>query len=431
MASKVTHAGSDMNLLNMFKRRYHGFCILLTALSLSACTIIPGTYEFSQTYVPSTELPVAKTVAITPALIDEMAAQEAERKAAINKDQDLMEKRLAGTVLCNTGGTPSWSSDSTKKPMPTRGGQSAACDPRELPGGSKPYEYRLGVGDQLLINVWGNPDLNLVGVASATNVTSPSASGAYRFVATNGKLYFPFVGEIQAEGLTVNEFRRNLTRALTPYVKEPQIDMSVIRYQSQKVYLTGEVSRQGVYPITDIPLRVTDLIGQAGLSPTADLYNVILTRDGKNYSLDLYDLYYQGRSGENVLLKNGDRVTVPDLQFRKIFIMGEVLAPKSYVMRRGSMTLTEVLMDAGGINQLTSAPGRIYVLRADKDNNPVIYQLHAGQPEGLVLGERFVMKPRDFVFVNPTDMTMIGRFIGQFNPFTSAAATAVGFGAVQ
>lgn len=409
--------------------------VLLLAIGLNACTFVPGTYQFGQTFVPVGEIPEPKMVAITPTVISELAMEEADKKARINKAQDLMEKRLADAVNCKIADLdPSLSTASNKKSAYVRGGKSSACDPADIMGTRKYYAYRLGVGDQLLINVWGNPDLNLVGsttAASSTGITAPSASGAFRFVAPNGKLYYPFVGLIQAEGLTVDDFRQNLTRALSPYIKDPQIDVSVLRYQSQKVYLTGEVERQGIYPITDVPLRVTDLIGLAGLRQSADLYNVILTRDNTNYPLDLYELYYEGRSGENVLLKHGDRVTIPDVQFRKIFIMGEVLSPKSYVMRRGNMTLTEVLLDAGGLNQYTSAPGRIYVLRADKDNQPIVYQLHAGQPEGLLMGERFIMKPRDFVFVNPTDLTIIGRVIGQLNPFVSAGTAAVGFNAIQ
>lgn len=402
--------------------------LFVGALSLGACTIIPGTYEFSQTYVPMGSMPPSRTVAITPAVIEELAAQESEQKSQLNKQAALVEKRLADSTPCKGLASPYVSSaKSIKESFSSRGGQSSPCDPRELAAES--YVYRLGVGDKLSINVWGSPDLNLVGTASSTNVTTPSASGATRYVGPNGKLYFPFVGEIQAEGLTLNQFRVNLTKALSAYIKDPQIDVGVVGFQSQKVYLTGDVQKQGVYPITDIPLRVTDLIGQAGLSPTADLYNVVLSRDGKNTTLDLYDLYYEGRSGENVLLKNGDRVTVPDDKSRKVYVMGEVGASKSYMMRRGKMSLTEVLMDAGGINQLTSAPGRIYVLRADRDGSPVVYQLHAGQPEGFVLGDRFIVKPKDFVFVNPTDITIIGRTIGQlftfFAPVASVAATGV------
>lgn len=407
----------------------HVVFLALVSVFLTACTIIPGTYEFSQTWVPMGSMPPSKTVAITPAVIDELSAQEKEQKAALNKQALLEEKRLADTTQCK-GATSldGYPNKAGRSPVSTRGGQSSPCDPRELMPDA--YVYRLGVGDKLSINVWGNPDLNLVGSATATNMTTPSASGATRYVGPNGKLYFPFVGEIQAEGLTLNQFRISLSKALSAYIKDPQIDVGVTSFQSQKVYLTGDVQKQGVYPITDVPLRITDLIGQAGLSPTADLYNVILTRNGTNTSLDLYDLYYEGKSGENVLLKHGDRVTVPDDKSRKLYVMGEVGASRSYMMRRGRMSLTEVLMDAGGINQLTSAPGRIYVLRADSDGSPIIYQLHAGQPEGFVLGDRFVMKPRDFVFVNPTDITIIGRVIGQlftsFTPVATAATTGVG-----
>ena len=93
-------------------------------------------------------------------------------------------------------------------------------------------------------------------------------------------------------------------------------------------------------------------------------------------------------------------------------------------MRRGNMTLTEVLSDAGGVSPFSGAANEVYVLRADGSGKPIVYLLDATQPQALVLAEKFPIKPRDVVFVNPTGPTMIGRFIGQFLPLIQSVNTA-------
>lgn len=384
----------------------------LVVLSLGACTFLPGQYETTQKWTPSSELPELKSFAITPALIRELDLQEEERKAQINKEQMLTEQVLANTVVCTsgTGLEPRMLGASMQ-----RGARSKGCDPMAIRG-TLSYEYKLGVGDVLRINVWNNPDFNLFGTAaSGTTIANvPPAQGAGRLIEDGGKLYFPLIGDQQAAGLTVKEFRQKIIRSLSNYIKDPQVDVSVISYRSQRVFLNGEVRVPGVYPITDIPQRISDLIGTAGgATIEADLYSVTLTRDKKTYNLDLYDFYYEGRTGENILLKAGDVVNVADRQSRKVFVMGEVLKPGSQIMRRGKVSLTEAIMDAGGVNQLSVAAGRVYVLRADSTGAPVLYQLDASQPEAMVMGSQFILKPRDYVFVNPTDLTLIGRTVAQ------------------
>lgn len=398
----------------------------LMALMLSACTIWPGQYEFTQKLAATTELPASRSMAITPALIQELKVEEQERKAQINKDQMLTEKRLADTVICNAG-TGLEPITSTGKPINQRGGQSNACDP----AAHRPlaYEYKMGVGDVVRVNVWGNPEFNLFGTAAAgtgsTIANAPPAQGAGRVIEENGKMYFPLVGEQQAAGLTIREFRQRITRSLSTYIKDPQIDVNVVSFRSQRVFLNGEIKVPGVYPITDIPQRITDLIGVAGgTTPESDLSNVTLTREKKVYNLDLYDLYYEGRTGENILLKGGDVINIGDRQARKVFVMGETGKTGSMLMRRGKISLTEAIMDAGGMKMNSAATGRVYVLRADTDGSPIIYQLDASQPSAMVLGNQFILKPQDYVFVNPTDITMIGRIIAQLFPELTGAATA-------
>jgi len=116
------------------------------------------------------------------------------------------------------------------------------------------YDYRIGKGDQISITVWGlndifpisniNPDQNL------------------RRVDSNGNIFFPYVGIVKAHGKSQDELRNDLSNALSQYFKDPQLDISIARFNSQKTYLLGEVLQPLKIDITDIPLSLSDALGQ-------------------------------------------------------------------------------------------------------------------------------------------------------------------------
>ena len=285
--------------------------------------------------------------------------------------------------------------------------------------------YRLGPQDVLRIFVWGNPDLTPVVTTMTTGNVATTPAG--RTVSDRGDIFFPMVGNIKAAGLTVPEFRESLAKQLSKFIKDPQVEVDVSGFRSQKMFIAGEVKTPGVVPITDVTLRLADAIGlSGGFTPEADIHNAVLTRGKQSTQIDLDRMYYGGDTSANVILQSGDILSVPDRQFRKVFVLGElgtaagINQSRSYVMRRGRMSLSEVIADAGGLNPFSSAAGKVFLMRPDSNGEPIIYQLDASNPESLIMAEQFTVRPRDVVFVSPTDITEFGRFIGQFFPLTSA-----------
>ncbi|NLD68712.1 MAG: exopolysaccharide biosynthesis protein, partial [Limnobacter sp.] len=293
-----------------------------------------------------------------------------------------------------------------------------------------PSEYRIGSGDALRITVWNHPDLNLPPNLAVTTITALSgavqpASNVvpHRVVAHDGTLFFPLVGKIRAAGRTSLELRDELTRQLARLVKDPQVEVEVANFRSKRVFMVGELKTPGNLSITDVPLRIADAIGQAGgNTPNADLSAVTVTRGDRQFTVNLERMYYEGDMSRNLLLQHGDVVTVPDRRERKIFVMGEVMKPTSYILPRGRTTLAEAVSDAGGPNPLSSHAGQIFVLRADEQaDRPLVFQLDARSPEALVLADRFVLQPRDIVYVDPTQLARAGRLIAQLTPWLQSA----------
>ena len=310
----------------------------------------------------------------------------------------------------------------------TKATQLALKKPAALPKATS-FPYRLGKQDVLRIFVWGNPDLTPLNTTVTTTSTASTPAG--RVIDEHGDIFFPMVGTIRAEGLTVSEFRKVLTKRLSKFVIDPQIDVDVAAFRSQKIYVSGQVRNPGIVPVTDQPTTLTNVLGQAG-GPTenGDLYSVILTRGKVSITLNVDRLYYDGNLAADLTLQHGDLLTVPEKAARKVFVLGEVgnqvgsNQARSYVMRRGTMTLTEVISDAGGLSPFSAAANEVYVMRLDKAGKPVVYQLDASQPQALLMAEQFQIQPRDLVFVNPTGPILLGRFIAQFLPLLQSANVA-------
>jgi polysaccharide export outer membrane protein len=107
--------------------------------------------------------------------------------------------------------------------------------------------YRLGAEDEIQIRVWSHDDL--------TRTTR---------VGLNGTISFPFVDEIKAQGLSVQELQKELERRLGPkYVVDPHVTITVTEFKSQKFFVVGNVQKPGTYPLTK-PIRVVEAISQAG-----------------------------------------------------------------------------------------------------------------------------------------------------------------------
>tara|TARA_B100000925_G_scaffold291239_1_gene278624 strand:+ start:2586 stop:3410 length:825 start_codon:yes stop_codon:yes gene_type:complete len=114
--------------------------------------------------------------------------------------------------------------------------------------------YLIGNGDQIAITVWGLPEIFPI-----TNI-NPDAN--LRRVDSNGNIFFPYVGTIKAEGISQNQLRDSISSALSLYFTDPQVDVTIARFNSQKVYLLGEVTKPSKINITDIPLTLAEALGE-------------------------------------------------------------------------------------------------------------------------------------------------------------------------
>src|SRR4051812_37569110 len=142
-------------------------------------------------------------------------------------------------------------------------------------GNAVPGPYTVAPYDILQVTVWDHPELT----APTGQFRSPEENG--NPVNVDGTVYYPHVGVVPVAGKTVAEIRTILTTRLAAVIQKPQLDVRVASFRGKSVQVTGEVIQPTRVPITDIPMRVQDVVAIArGFTPEADAANVTLTRKG-------------------------------------------------------------------------------------------------------------------------------------------------------
>ena len=237
-------------------------------------------------------------------------------------------------------------------------------------------------------------------------------------ISEDGTIYFPYAGVIQVAGLTVVQLRALLTEKLSSTIENVQLEVRVAAYRSQRVYVVGEVNQPGIVPITDVPMTVVEAINRAGgFSEQADRRNITLTRGDSTQRIDLLALYENGDISQNVQLRSSDILSVADRSFNKVFVLGAVNRPGSQILDRHRVTLAEALSDAADIDQVIANPYQIFVLRGGE--RPEIYHLASKSPEAMLLADRFVLQPRDVVYVDAADIVRWNRVVSNLLPTTT------------
>lgn len=301
--------------------------------------------------------------------------------------------------------------------------QAAAQVPSELLA-HKPADYRVGAGDILNVTIWNQPELMLTGTTS----TNPEQAG--RVVRPDGTIFYPFAGVVKVTGLTLDEVRTTLTQRLTKVLQSPQLDVSVSRYGSQKVYLGGAFRRSQPLEITTVPLSLTEAIGRGEVSTTdADLSGLILKRDGVTYPINLENLGLDGTNTSRIYLKHNDELYIPYNDRRKVYLMGELQQQRALAFKTTGISLADALSSAGGLRQETSKSEAVYVIR---DTSPAgrpgavttIFTLDSDSPTALALSASFQLKPSDVVYVGTAQISRWNRFLSQLFPSASLLNTA-------
>jgi len=277
-------------------------------------------------------------------------------------------------------------------------------------------KYLIKIGDVFDVYVDADPNFNTLGA----------------IVKTDGKLSLKVLGEIEVEGLTIDEAKDTVEVALRRYIRiMPRLSLIPVKIKSAQVSLLGEVVKPGLYDI-NADMCVLDVISAAGgvaklqlqneQVDIADIDNAYIVRDNKILPVNFNELLIKGNQLHNILLKDKDYIYIPSLASKQVFVLGEVGAPGKYMLSK-NLTLSKVIAQAGGKN--ISSGINVLVIRGNL-KKPTIYRINISSV--LLSGKSdFLLKPDDVVYLPRSPIyvynDVINNILPTLNLVNSASST--------
>ena len=140
--------------------------------------------------------------------------------------------------------------------------------------------------------------------------TNPTQSETY-VINSEGNIFHRLFGLVHLGGITVDKAQSTLAEMAKRYYRDPIVSIDVIELSSRNVFVFGEVLRPGIYPIEGNIQLAEFLANIGGLSPSADLREIVVTRkQGKPIVFNMEDFLFKRIDSKNVYLEDGDRIVV-------------------------------------------------------------------------------------------------------------------------
>ena len=269
-------------------------------------------------------------------------------------------------------------------------------------------EYRIGPLDMVQVVVWEHPEL-----------TSPMGQyqPAGQKVTTDGKLFYPYAGELQVAGLTAQELRAEITKRLSDKIlNDPQVDVRVTGYNSLKAFVSGAVNKPGFVPFNEMPMTIPNAIAAVGgFAEEADPSAMQLRRGEKVYDINYLEAFRTNLPLDRILLKPDDQIFVPALsetqKENRVYVMGEVSRTGTVNVNRGKLSLAEALASSGGLSTQYASSRSIYVIRNTSEKQIDVFHLNAKNAMALAMAGRFNLNARDVVYVDASGLATWNRII--------------------
>ena len=202
-----------------------------------------------------------------------------------------------------------------------------------------PKNYILSAGDELLINVWGDSELNLK-----------------LKVSPEGTILIPNLGPVSVSGLTIetaeNRIRQELGRIMSTLSGNTDgantfVSVSLSQIRSIKVNIVGEVVAPGTYTLPSFATLFNALYAAGGVNEIGSLRGIKVYRNSKEVAkLDVYDYLLNGKYNTNIRLEENDMVIVSPYDQLAV-VQGKVKRNRIFELKKGE-TLSQLLNMAGG-----------------------------------------------------------------------------------
>ena len=203
-----------------------------------------------------------------------------------------------------------------------------------------PRNYRLGPGDEVIVDIFG---------ANQTTLRS--------VISPEGSINVDILGPVYLNGMNIEEANAFLKKKLASIYagikregEGTDIRLSLGQIRSIQINVLGEVTLPGTYNLSSFSTVFHALYRAGGIKEPGSLRNIIVNRNGKNIAtVDVYDFLMNGNRSGDIRLEEGDVILVPSYK-TLVKVNGKVKRPMLFELKEGE-TLSQLIDYAGGFAQ--------------------------------------------------------------------------------
>jgi polysaccharide export outer membrane protein len=280
-------------------------------------------------------------------------------------------------------------------------------------------EQVAGVGDVLNISIFEAAPGGLFTPATAAGARPGNfVDLPAQAIDQKGSIYVPYAGEIPAAARTLPDIQQAIVARLRNRAIEPQVVVSLNQQHSSVVSVLGDVNTPGVLALNSVGERLLALVARAG-GPKFEAIEsyVTLQRDGKQVRVLLSRIVHDPR--ENIFIRPNDVIFITHEAptFTALGALNQnVFGFNSEItFDVETLTLSQAIGKAGGLNDQQSDPGEVFVYRYEDrtvlqkmgidtkrfsyERIPTIYHVNLRDPSGILLAAGFQMRTKDVMYV--------------------------------
>ena len=284
---------------------------------------------------------------------------------------------------------------------------------------------RLVPGDGINIRVWERGGLGVF----AADPSGVSDLGNQE-IDRSGHVSFPIIGKFRAEGLTLAQLHDAVLARLSKLVIGA--DVSVTRVDSargQMVTVQGNLTKPGMYPITQTSQRLSSVLAQAApVQENPEQLIISLRRDNQVASVRLSDIYRN--QNNDILLRSGDVITAYESK-EFLTVLGAAGQQGRVAISKRNYSVLDALADSRGLDDTLADPRSVFLFTPAKagvdgepDMLPVVYQFDLTRPEHVALAREFAVAEGQAIYISDAPFTQVQKILSAFRVTMSAGFSA-------
>jgi len=275
-------------------------------------------------------------------------------------------------------------------------------------------EYRLGRGDEIVVDFSGRPEMQ-----------------AKLVIGPDGRISLPLIGDIMLADHTRSEAARAIEAKLAEYYSNMAVMVTVTRYTSNKILLLGAVERPGVLVFEGTPTLLEALTRGGLVTGTSKIGQIpercaIYRGHDQVIWVQLKELIESGNTLADLRLRRDDVIYVPNMAEHFVSVLGEVTRPGAIPLSSTS-TLATILANAGGFTDKAGNKPHIQIVDPASGSSR---NLSFNDVLNPVKSLEITLKPGEIIFVPRSGFYKATYVLERLNPLTTVMTMAMLTGAL-